>query len=203
VDITAASNDRAYGDDFSGGLFTQSTCRVFSTRHKDLLARIGARRDRPISWTALFPVLKKDTEELFISWLSKIPRGEREGIDHKPQSPMQFALGKSVPGGSEGAVAPTGRSWAVVSLVNKAPQPMKVEYRWVGEEKWQSTTLEAGGQTHFSRPIAAAGKEPPALEARIKGISALTHMKPRIWSGEGKPGFSDGTVYELKPRKAS
>src|SRR5262249_38427951 len=148
VDITAASNDRAYGDDVSGGLFTQATCRILSTRHKDLLARLDTNKDGQLTWVKLFPGLKKDTEDLFISWLAKIPRGEREGIDHKPQSPMQFSLGRPATGGSE-AVATSGRHWAVVSLVNKAARSVKVEYRWVGEENWQSITLEPGGQTHF------------------------------------------------------
>jgi hypothetical protein len=202
VDITAASNDRAYGDDISGGLFTQATCRILSTKHKALLARLDTNHDGQLTWVELFPGLKKDTEELFISWLAKIPRGEREGIDHKPQSPMQFSLGRPVSAGSE-TVAASGRNWAVVSLVNKAARQVKVDYRWTGEETWQSVTLEPGGQTHFSRSLSGPGKEPPLLEARIKGVSALSHMKPRVWTGEGKPGFADGTVYELKPRKAS
>jgi hypothetical protein len=204
VDITAASDDKAYGDDASGGLFTKALCELWkqdaeTATSRKLVARLHKGEEQTVSWEEFFAGLKEDTEASFTKWRDKLPRSAVDQVSSKSQTPKQYSLAELVK--TETSTPAGTKTYAVVNLINRAGRAIKYEYRWEGEKEWMSATLGPGERKQHVLALASPERPAPPLEAQIEGIKSKSRMPAGRWTGIGKPGPSDGRLYEVKPRR--
>jgi len=198
VDITAATDNAAWGDLQDGGLFTRTFCRLSQLSIRSL-DRNG---DGLVTWQEFFPKLQNETQLTFATW-SRQMRARGESIEASIQRPRSFALGEAM--ASAVAQPPVGnvKSFAVISLENKTEKHLGFRYRWHNEAEtaWKRGELRANGQlvvfTEVDGPIGDAFE----LLIEFDGRKGTGHLTPREWRGRGKPTFADGELVVIGSSK--
>lgn len=158
VDITAAGDNSAFGDDQHGGLFTRTLGETLKKGYNTL----DKNRDGFVSWTEVFERVQTQTQEAFKEY-AKDAQGRGEKVDQKTQKPRAFSLAD---GGSA-----SGQS---LTLVNGGKKPVRYQHRWEGEASWESSTLPADGSKTHTAPPAKPGKETAKLEVKFENGEAAT-----------------------------
>lgn len=179
VDITASTNDKAYGTNIRGGCFTFALASV-----------IGSDKNPPKSWPDVFERVKKETLTVH---KKQIDRGFLEAPEagHGFQVPKAFSLPK-VP-----VAEPVKESeFAVVSLFNPTEEPVKLSYRWVPGGAWVELTVPSKGRKVVVSPT-EPGKALPKFE--VKMPDAAGEFEAKRWKGKGTPGFEDGKIFKVTP----
>jgi hypothetical protein len=88
IDITAATNDFAYGNDEIGGFFTRSLNNLFYAP----MDRLDASGDSFVTWNEFFPALSNETSKTFATAMRKQGMAEAD-VQRKLQVPRGFELG--------------------------------------------------------------------------------------------------------------
>jgi hypothetical protein len=188
VDVTAATDNEAYGDDEEGGIFTRTFARLATSEEWARKARAGT-----AAWKDFFPQLRGDTESTFAGWASK-HRSLGESVDQKVQRPRAFAI----PGVTVEAGPPASTS-GEVRMVNELGAPLTYQYRWQADEPWQEARLESRGSRSHRPP--GAGRAPRLMS--VKFASGKTaELKPgNIYrlGGKKKRGLNDDGGEPLSP----
>jgi hypothetical protein len=148
VDITAATDNAAFGDDHDGGLFTRSLVAEL----KKSAHLLDASKDGFVSWSEVFPRVQADTQRAFARW-AREARSRGESVDQATQKPRAFALGAR------------GQS---LTLINGTKRPVRYQHRWEGDAAWETTILPAEGSQTHTAPTTKLGKEMPRLEVRFE-----------------------------------
>jgi hypothetical protein len=180
VDVTAATEDVAWGDKERGGLFTRAVCRMLIRPLKEL----DRNRDGVLTWDEFFPQLQRDTELDFAGW-SKRMRSADEEIGSPTQKPAAYQLGEV---------------YAVVGIDNATGEELVYEFRWSARDQWQKVQLAPGTKkVHF---VKLKADEPvPAPQARFAGVRAVQNLKAWRWTGQSAPQYGNGKQYRISPRK--
>lgn len=144
VDLTASTDNFAYGDDHDGGLFTRTLVGYM----RKSVAVLDGDRDGFVAWAEVFPRVQSETEKMFDGW-AKEARGRGEKLDQKSQKPRAFAL-----------CEPS------VTLLNPTKKAVRYQYRWEGESAWSSGVLPADGSQSHAVPPERAAKQ-PRLEVKF------------------------------------
>jgi hypothetical protein len=181
VDITASTEDVAWGDKVKGGIFTRAVCRMLGRPLKEL----DTNRDGVLTWDEFFPQLQKDTELDFAGWSRRMRSVEKEEIESTTQKPAAYLL---------------GGLYAVVGIENATTGPLVYECRWSEQQAWEKVRLAPGTKkAHFVR-LNPDDKVSPLL-ARFEGIRTVQKLGAKRWTGQGTPGYANGTQYRIRPRK--
>jgi hypothetical protein len=197
VDITAATNEVAFGDDERGGLFTEA----FSMVMHSPLPQLDTNRDGLLTWQEFFPIIQKETEQSFARWAADL-RSRGEKISATTQSPHALSLGQAQKGGPPTA-GPPARAFAVVNLANLTTREMKFRHRWEGDTEWRAAALRPNEKAQIKRDLGER-KVPPTLEVDFTaGKTPAQRLMPSTWAGKGEPGPEQGKRYEFKLRKTS
>ena len=181
VDVTAATEDVAWGDRDKGGLFTRAVCRMLARPLREL----DVDRDGRLTWDEFFPQLQRDTELDFAGWSKRMRSVEKEEIESATQRPAAFLL---------------GAAYAAVGIENLTGGPLGYEVRWSADQPWQKVRLRPGqAQVHF------VGVQPedelPVLEARFDGIRTVQQLRANRWTGQEAPRYGQAAQYRIRPRK--
>jgi hypothetical protein len=191
VDITAASDNSAWGDEEEGGIFTRTLARLMLGDP----AKLDADHDGFVSWKEFFGRLDRETQTTFVSW-ARQAKARGDVVDQGSQRPHAFEL----PGGN-GSARET--SYAVVGLRNDTPTVVHYQYRWSAQDAWKSSLL--GPRSTIPRFYALAGRVEalPALEIRLESTEKTARLEAKRWTGIGPPSYEDGTKYKVasKSRK--
>jgi hypothetical protein len=181
VDVTASTEDVAWGDKEKGGIFTRAVCRMLVRPLREL----DLNRDGVLTWDEFFPQLQRDTELDFAGWSKRMRSVENEEIESKTQKPKAYLL---------------GGLYAVVGIANATTGPLVYEVRWSEEQPWEKVRLEPGTKkAHFVRLSPDA--PPSALQARFEGIKKVQKLNANRWTGQGSPTYANATQYRIRPRK--
>jgi hypothetical protein len=150
VDVTAAVEGAAFGDDDEGGLFTRTLAGAIRNRSGGLARTPG----KFLSWAELFPEVEQGTAHAFSRWShDQQARGER--LDQKTQKPRAFALPRD----------PTRPS---LTIRNASNQVVRYRHRWGTDGDWDQVVLAPeGGRLHLP-PAGRSGTEPAALNVEFE-----------------------------------
>ncbi len=186
VDITAATNDIAWGDDFLGGYFTNAVCRT-ALRSKD----------KELSWKEFHASVGKETIAIHVD---SIRRGIAERPDKGQYYQTPAALKIAVePLEAEVAVkAAPAKVAAIVSLTNPGKTNLEFEYRWVASQPWLKRTIPANGRMALGTWFTPDAKT-PGLLVRLGGEEFT--LVSRRYDKPEPPKFSDGELHTLAPKK--
>jgi hypothetical protein len=187
VDITAATNEEAWGDPREGGVFTRTLARLLQGPVKDL----DTDQDGFVTWKEFFPHLDKATHAAFDRWADAARRGGADVPRAAAQAPRSYRL-------LPDAALDRERCYAVVSLTNHTPTLVRFKYRWAGEEAWKDDELQPNLATTLFQPMAIPGGPPPALELQPEKGSRTYKLDARRWDGPGTPGYSCGERYSIR-----
>lgn len=176
VDITAATNDVAFADDFRGGYFTNAICRVASQT-----------KDKSLSWKEFHAAVAKETTAIH---QDAIKRGIAPQLK-KGQQLQEPALINVALGG--------GNVAAVVSLVNTSDTELEIEYRWNSAQPWLKKKIPANGKISLGTWLPTTTAKLPTMTVKIDGQEQS--LTPNRYEKEGTPRFSDGKVYRLAVKK--
>jgi hypothetical protein len=182
VDITAATGNEAFGQDEEGGLFTRALCKLARAR----IPGLEREADGAGCWKVFFPMLQKETESLFRGYAEKV-RSLGDKLAASTQRPQAFSLGGAV-----------NKPQAVVSLVNRSGRAVRYRYRWSSDSNWSVQVLPPGGRMHHEVRLPATGSVFFFVEGDPQ-VRLPPVLYPATWSGNGRPGFSDGRKYEILP----
>jgi hypothetical protein len=145
VDITASTDNVAYGDDHDGGLFT----RALVSQVKKGRALLDKNRDNFVSWAEIFPRVRAETEGSFDRW-SLEARRQGKQTEQNNQKPRAFSLGDN----------------QSLTIVNQTKKAVKYQHRWEGETEWETTVLPPEG-AHAHAPH-KGGNDAPGLEVKFE-----------------------------------
>lgn len=150
VDITAATDNAAVGDDDDGGLFTRTLASSIARYSRELKSDSG----KIVVWKELFPQVQQETMLSFSRW-AKDQRARGEKLDQKTQKPRAFTLPE--PPGGPGLI-----------LVNGSNLPLHYRFYWGNEGTFERATLAAGGTRWHSVPISYSGDEIPRMQIKFE-----------------------------------
>lgn len=188
VDITAATNNKSYGTDLRGGLFTYALTDAVVGRGKPA---------KPVeSWKALYSTLKVSVPS---QWEYQVSRSSIEPEpNERPQTPKYYSLGDS--GGKSDAPEPKPAARvAAFGLWNDSAKDLKFEYR-VNGGAWTPMSLEGDEKRVVVAKL--AGDAPPKVDFKI-GEETHAGRKALPLAAGAKPAFADpelkGYRYRVKP----
>jgi hypothetical protein len=187
VDITAATNEEAWGDSLEGGVFTRTLARLLQSQVKDL----DRDRDGFVTWKEFYPSLEKATHDAFEDWAAAARRGGADVPRTAAQTPRSYRLLPAAALGRES-------SYAVVSLTNRTQTLVRFRYRWAGEEAWKDDELQPNLATTLFQPLATPSGPPPLLELQPERGARTFKLEARRWDGPGTPGYNCGERYSLR-----
>jgi hypothetical protein len=185
VDITACTDNSAWGDDENGGIFTQTFARL--TKNK--LDQLDTNRDGFVTWREFFPKLQGDTNSTFVSW-AKQRRGMGEVIPQSTQRPRAFKLP------DDPVEQPANLQYAVVSIRNDSKDPIKYQVRWQGQSNWEDKVMPALGKVFHSFAITPSRSSLPTLEFKVQGEPNET-LRSKRFIGSA-PSFESGYRYAFE-----
>lgn len=149
VDVTAAAEGAAFGDDDEGGLFTR-TLTGSIRRHA---ARLTTAPDKFVSWVELFHDVEQGTAREFAHW-SRDQQARGEHVDQKTQKPRAFELPRD----------PTRPSLTVRNGTNRV---VRYRCRWGNDGDWEQIAMAPlGGRLHLA-PADRSGAETPLLNVEF------------------------------------
>ncbi len=145
VDVTAAVEGAAFGDDDEGGLFTRTLVGAIRNRSGGM----AQSSKEFLTWAELFPEVEQGTARAFSRW-SRDQQARGERLDQKTQKPRAFALPRD----------PTRPS---LTIRNASNQVVRYRHRWSSDGDWDQVVLAPeGGRLHLPPP-GRSGSEPAAL----------------------------------------
>jgi hypothetical protein len=190
VDIASASlGSTAWGDDETGSIFVRVLCRLL----RENLRKLDTNHDGFVSWKEFFEALQPDVEHVCKKWSKALAeRGVKIGAKH--QKPTAFAVSYyPVAGRAE-------RCYAVISMTNRAKNPLKYRYRWSDTVEWQSATIEPGKQGYHAKFCPSDMVKRPLFEIQVERAPRPSTLTPAYWSGTGEPGFEQGKLFTWTPK---
>jgi Caspase domain len=201
VNITAAQDGTgSWGDNRHGGVFTQSLCTLLKEDLRDL----DKNKDHMISWKEFFEQLQRKTQDTFEKFCETMRTTDDTHPDIKKlqrtQKPRTFG---PLPEPVVVKGRPEGKTYAVVSLVNKTGKVIAYKYRWGPDEAWKDGTLKKDGKAVHETVVLGilTPGQLPKLEVDIPSEKAQTQLRALKWTGTGKPLFKDGNEIELSSSK--
>jgi hypothetical protein len=191
VDITAASDNAAWGDDQDGGIFTRTVARLVLGDAD----RLDTDRDGFVSWKEFFARLDLDVQRTFATW-ARQAKARGEVVDQSTQRPHAY----SVPGMSSSA---SERSFAVVGLRNATSAAVHYQYRWSTEDSWRNGAIPPKSASPCICALAGGVEQLPYLQIRVDGADKPARLEAKRWTGSGLPSYENGAKYKVaeKSRK--
>jgi len=181
VDITAATNDVAFADDFRGGYFTNAICRIASQN-----------KDTALGWKEFHTAVAKETVAIHQDAIKK-------GIAPQLRKGQQFQEPALINVLLAGADAPAARVAAVISFVNPTNAELEFEYRWDASHPWLKKKIPANGKISIGTWLPPTVPKLPEMTVKLDGqVQTLT---PNRFDKDGTPRFSDGKVYKLAGKR--
>ncbi|MBA4186926.1 MAG: hypothetical protein C0467_02805 [Planctomycetaceae bacterium] len=180
VDITAATNDVAFADDFRGGYFTNAICRVSSQN-----------KDRPLGWKEFHTAVVRETVSIHQDAI-------RAGIAPQLRKGQQFQEPALINVRLTDA-DPQVKVAAVISLVNPTNSELEFEYRWESSQPWLKKKIPANGKISIGTWLPPTLTTVPDMTVKLDGQEQT--LTPNRFDKEGTPRFSDGRAYRLSVSK--
>jgi hypothetical protein len=193
VDITAASDNSAWGDEQDGGIFTRSLARLMQGD----VSTLDADGDGFVSWKEFFSGLDRQTATTFVDW-ARQAKARGDAVDQSSQRPHAFQIpGVAPPTNASGREA----SYAVVGLRNDTSAAVHYQYRWSTEESWQNGTIGAQSTAPHVFPLSNQVREMPLLEIRFGSAEKAARLQAKHWTGSGSPTYESGAKYKVASKR--
>ena len=184
VDITAASDNSAWGDEEEGGIFTRSVARLLLDD-----ARPDGDGGGALAWKEFFVRLDRETQKTFAAW-ARQAKARGDVVDQASQRPHAFEL----PGG---AARSQETSYAVVGLRNDTPATVHYQYRWSTAESWQNSVLGPRSTAPRFVQLPPQSDSLPMLEFRLGNAEKGARLTAKRWTGVGQPSYDAGRKYKV------
>jgi hypothetical protein len=149
VDMTAAVEGAAFGDDDEGGLFTRTLAGTIQ-KHAGELRRAS---DKFVSWAELFHEVESGTAREFARW-SRDQQARGEPVEQQTQKPRAFELPRD----------PTRPGLALRNGTNKV---VRYRCRWGNEGDWEQVVMAPEGARLHLAPLKTSSAESPTLSVEF------------------------------------